>query len=70
MTSKSFRFHPEARTELREAVRWYRERNVPIALEFRSAINEAVRSVAEFPQRWPTYLYRARRMVLRDSRFS
>ncbi|HLW88557.1 MAG TPA: type II toxin-antitoxin system RelE/ParE family toxin [Terriglobales bacterium] len=70
MTSKPFRFHPEARVDLRDGARWYRERNPAVAAEFRTAINDVVRSVAEAPRRWPTHLYGTRRFVLQRFPFS
>ena len=56
MTSKPFGFHPEARVDLRDSARWYRERNAVVAAEFRTAVGDAVRSVVQTPQRWPEYL--------------
>lgn len=70
MTSEFFRFHPEARGDLRDAARWYRERNPAIAAEFRAAIDDVVRAIAGSPQRWPIYLHGARRYVLRRFPFS
>jgi hypothetical protein len=37
MSSKPFRFHPEAREEFHEAARWYRARNGVASAEFRAA---------------------------------
>jgi len=70
MTSKPFRFHPEARVDLRDSARWYRERNATIAVEFRAAVLDAVRGVAQTPQRWPAHLYGTRRVVLHRFPFS
>ena len=70
MTGKRFRFHPEARVDLRDSARWYRERNAVIAAEFRAAVGDAVRSAAQTPQRWPAHLYGTRRVVLHRFPFS
>jgi len=70
MTSKPFGFHPEARVDLRDSARWYRERNAVVAAEFRTAVGDAVRSVVQTPQRWPEYLYGTRRFVLQRFPFS
>lgn len=70
MTSKSFRFHPEARIDLRDGARWYRERNVVLAAEFRAAVNDAVRAIAQSPQRWPVYPHGAHRLVLQRFPYS
>lgn len=70
MASKPFRFHPEAREEFRETIRWYRARNLPISTEFRVAVSTAIRTIVDAPDRWPAYLYGTRRYVLRRFPFS
>jgi plasmid stabilization system protein ParE len=70
MGSKAFRFHPEAREELRESVRWYRTRDVAASVEFRLAVSSAVREIAQAPQRWPQYLRGTRRFLLHRFPFS
>ncbi len=70
MSSKLFRFHPEAREEFREAARWYRARNVVASSQFRAAGSAAVREIVQAPQRWPNYLYETRRVVLQRFPFS
>jgi toxin ParE1/3/4 len=70
MASKPFRFHPEAREEFREAIRWYRARNFPVSIEFRLAVSAEVRTIADAPLRWPDYLYGTRRYVLDRFPFS
>jgi plasmid stabilization system protein ParE len=68
MSSKPFRFHPEAREEFRDAGRWYRARRVAAAAEFRRTVSDAIRQIAEGPQRWPQYF--ARNPPLRSSALS
>lgn len=70
MSSKTFRFHPQAREEFREAIRWYRARNVNAGIEFRKAVSTAVREVVQSAGRWPRYLYGTHRYVLQRFPFS
>jgi toxin ParE1/3/4 len=70
MSSKPFRFHPEAREEFLDAARWYRIRHAPAAAEFRRAVTDAVRTVTLSPDRWPKYMHGTRRFVLRRFPFS
>jgi plasmid stabilization system protein ParE len=70
MASSTFRFHPEAREEFREAVRWYRMRDRRASSEFRAAVSSAIRIIAEAPERWPKYLYGTRRFIVQRFPFS
>jgi plasmid stabilization system protein ParE len=70
MVSKSFQFHPEAREEFRNAVRWYRARNLLASSEFRATVSSAIRLIAESSQRWPKYLHGTRRLVMQRFPFS
>jgi plasmid stabilization system protein ParE len=70
MASSTFRFHPEARDEFRDAVRWYRAQDRRASSDFRVAVSSAVRGIAEAPQRWPKYLYGTRRFVMQRFPFS
>ena len=70
MSPKQFRFHPEAREEFRAAVRWYRERNFTVSVDFRQLVSATVREIAEAPHRWPVYLHGTRRFVLQRFPFS
>src|SRR5256885_234571 len=47
------KFHPEARAELREAKRWYRDRSPLAAVAFAQMMDEAVVAIAEAPLRYP-----------------
>jgi len=70
MRSKRFRFHPEARQDFREAIRWYRSRSPGVAAEFRVTVSDVIRRVVKEPQRWPQYLHGTRRFVLHRFPFS
>lgn len=70
MRGKRFRFHPEARQDIRDATTWYRERNPIVATQFRITVSDAVRHIVQAPQRWPKYLHGTRRLVLHRYPFS
>ena len=70
MASSLFRFHPEAREEFRDAVRWYRARDRRASSDFRVAVSSAIRDIAEAPQRWSKYLHGTRRFVMQRFPFS
>jgi len=70
MSPKRFVFHSEARTELREAILWYRTRDRKIGTEFRLAVQDSVREIANAPHRWPIHLHKTRRYVLDRFPFS
>ena len=65
MRSKRFRFHPEARQDLRDAIGWYRSRSPSVAVEFRVTVSDVIRHIVKAPQRWPKYLHGTQRFVLR-----
>jgi toxin ParE1/3/4 len=70
MRSNQFRFHPEAREDFRDAIRWYRSRSPTVATEFRGMVSDVIREIVQTPQRWPKYLYGTRRFVLHRFPFS
>jgi plasmid stabilization system protein ParE len=70
MSTKQFRFHPEARIDFREAIIWYRNRSTSVATEFRVEVAENMRRIAAAPHRWPKYLHGTRRFVLDRFPFS
>ncbi len=70
MKNKQFQFHPEARVDFSDAIAWYRQRNASVATEFRIAVSDVVRDIAQTPQRWPGYIYGTRRFVLERFPFS
>jgi plasmid stabilization system protein ParE len=70
MGSKPFQFHPAAREEFRNAIRWYRSQNPLVSAEFRLTVSGVIRLVVQASQRWPKYLYGTRRFVMRRFPFS
>jgi plasmid stabilization system protein ParE len=70
MRSNQFRFHPEAREDFRDAIRWYRSRSPIVATEFRGMVSDVIREIVQTPQRWPKYLHGTRRYVLHRFPFS
>lgn len=57
-------FHPLARDEAEEAQAWYEERSVLAAAGFLSELSQALRRIAEAPNRYPPALHGTRRIVL------
>jgi plasmid stabilization system protein ParE len=51
-----YRFHPEARLEVRAATAWYRERSLAAARGFVTVIEERIRLIRELPDAWPTWI--------------
>jgi len=70
MTSKLFRFHPEARQDFRESIVWYRSQSARVAVEFRVTVSDSIRQILQAPQQYPKYLFGTRRLVLRRFPFS
>jgi plasmid stabilization system protein ParE len=70
MGSKPFRFHPEAREEFRDAIRWYHAQNPFVAAEFRLSVSSGIRLITQAPERWPKYLHGTRRFIMQRFPFS
>lgn len=68
----SFRFHPEARAEARQAAEWYRARSIAAARGFAISLDDGIRAICEHPEAWPTWPGRddVRRRVLRRYPFT
>jgi plasmid stabilization system protein ParE len=64
---KHIEFHPGADQELADAQAWYRERSEVAAQAFALEIDQAIKSIAEAPERWPVTDRGERRFLL--SRF-
>ncbi len=64
---KRIEFHPEAERELAAAQAWYRERSAVAAQAFALEVDQAIRTIAEAPERWQEMRRGERRFVL--SRF-
>ncbi len=48
----TFEFHPDALAEYKEASTWYEERRCRLGLEFVEAVEAAIASILEFPERY------------------
>ncbi len=68
--ARPIRFHPDAIGEAGAAREWYEARNPATARAFIVELDHAVDQIAEFPDRWPAYLVKTRRFVLRRFPFS
>ena len=58
------RVSPRARADLRDALRWYRDRDPSIGHRFLMAINACVDRLASAPHRWPMHSHGARRLLV------
>jgi len=58
------RFLSSARSELREAVRWYNGKRSGLGREFNEEVKKATESIAQFPDAWPPVSQNARRFLL------
>ena len=50
MSSRSESWHPAAKTESQEIVRWYTDRNPDAAVEFAVELDEAVERILDSPK--------------------
>lgn len=64
------RFHPHASDEVEHAHAWDEERSVLAAAGFLRECSEAIRRIADAPQRYPTALHGTRRIMLDRFPFS
>jgi plasmid stabilization system protein ParE len=55
MTPVPVELHPEAQAEAAAAREWYRERSEAAAEGFVGELDNAVREISEFPERWPWF---------------
>jgi plasmid stabilization system protein ParE len=58
-------FHPDAADEYVDAVRWYGDRSSTVHDSFVAEIERALRLIVAFPNRWPRYGPRHRRVLVR-----
>jgi plasmid stabilization system protein ParE len=70
MASKKIEFHEDAATEYEAAFDWYFQRSRLAAQKFADELNQAVQSIAQSPQRWPSYMLSTRRFFLRHFPFA
>ena len=65
MTQRAlFTIHPAAADEAEQAVRWYRQRSIRAARDFREEIDRAINNIVDTPGRWPSGLYGTRGFLL------
>lgn len=62
MPASSYRFHPAAEVELREAADWYEDHSEGLGLEFLAKVRRKVIQILENPQLWREF--RGTRRVL------
>lgn len=60
-----FQFHPAARQEFRDAVRFYDERAFGLGRKFTDEVEDAIRRICEMPAAWPMLSEDVRRCMLR-----
>ena len=70
MISLEVNLSDEAVEESREAFAWYRERNPRAAAQFLFELDQAIESIAGFPDAWPPYIDGTRRKLLRRFPFA
>ena len=70
MRLSEVRLSDEAIEESREAFAWYRIRNPRAAAQFLYELDQAIESIAAFPDAWPRYLDGTRRKLFRRFPFA
>jgi plasmid stabilization system protein ParE len=68
--SKQHRVHSAAWHDFDEAEEWYAKRSTDAAHRFSVAVDDALVSIARFPERWPRYLHQTRRYLLEEFPYS
>jgi plasmid stabilization system protein ParE len=63
-------FHPEAVSEARAAIQWYRERSHSAANGFLAEIDRAIEKISQAPEMWSLYFKGTRRFLLHRFPFS
>lgn len=59
------RFHPEARAEFKDAALYYGQHEEGLGDRFVDAVDSAIQSIQEAPQRWPILVGDVRRRLVR-----
>lgn len=70
MSQEPLALHPEAEQEYRDAYSWYRERSVPAAERFESAVERALHQIQQSPDRWPLSHWRFRKYTIYEFPYS
>lgn len=63
--SRQVRLHPEAESELADAIRWYRREGFELAVNFAEAVEQGLAAIREHPKRYPLVLGHTRRLLVR-----
>ena len=61
---KPLEYHPETRSESREAVDWYWNRSPAASLDFAEELRSALARLRQSPLACPPYLHGTRRIIL------
>jgi plasmid stabilization system protein ParE len=70
MADKAVTLHPEAEGEYLSSLEWYAIRSTTATINFEAEFTRAIQKIAESPERWPSYMSKCRRYVLRQFPFS
>jgi plasmid stabilization system protein ParE len=64
------RLTPEAKADVAEARRWYRQRGARLDVRFLDSVEAAIESVSDHPERGPIIESAIRRLLLRNFPYS
>ena len=70
MSAARLVFHPDAADEYADAARWYGERSAAVHDAFVTEVERVFRLIVAFPNRWPPYGPRHRRVLVRRFPYS
>jgi len=64
MDKRSVELHEDAAREFVSAFEWYFARNETVAARFSQEVTDAIKNIAQFPERYPEYSHQSSRFVL------
>ena len=70
MKPKQVKYHPEAKIEIQEAIKWYDRKADGLGLEFVFEVRQAETTILQDPEVWPFYVYETRRFLLKRFPFA
>ncbi|MBU0991742.1 MAG: type II toxin-antitoxin system RelE/ParE family toxin [Proteobacteria bacterium] len=70
MKPKQVKYHPEAKNEIQEAIKWYDRKADGLGLEFVFEVRQAETTILQDPEVWPFYVYETRRYLLKRFPFA
>ncbi len=70
MRERKVFFHPDTMEEYISTYNWYHEKGPHLADAFAHEIERAIRLIVEAPERWPKYLGKYRRILIRRFPYS